>query len=214
MKQVSKKSLIWVLAFLISSLGMMKAAHAGEFDQLVSGLDNIVSTFGRTIFIEDYALHLYPDSDDLEDNDISVSIDERMTPDSCFGPFSESYFTIDHRGSCADITFHYDTDMGPATEKTRYCSGKVYRTPEHTYRVKQVLDRCERFNHLVIDGGGVKHEDLFRYPLIRLSDENGKVWVTDFAKFRHFAKADRNSTITETDNNDCDPEENPDGCEF
>jgi hypothetical protein len=145
----------------------------------------------RDIRVGGFEMHLYPDSVDLESDRVSISIRDKGSPDSCSGESSESYFTMEQKDDCTEITNHYETDMGPAERKTSYCKTDVLRTTQHTYKIGQVLERCERFNKFVVNGGGIKHPDLYQYPLIRLVDENGDVWVTESSLLDRYVQITR-----------------------
>lgn len=195
------KTMIWVSALALSSLGFAKGIDS--LKRMPSSDDGV-----RKVKIGSYELKLYPDSEDLESDEISVSIKDLADSDACNSAAAGAHYTFQQEGDCTKLELYlYDGKL--LQDFGSYCKSDVLKSADHTYQIKQVLDRCERFKKPrkeIIDGkevslpigGGIKHDDLYRDPLVRLVDESGRVWVTTSKLVHYFIELNRKQVLEET----------------
>jgi hypothetical protein len=162
----------------------------------------------QDVKIGSYQVTLYPDTPALESNKISVSIEDRASPDACNGGAADAYYTLEQDGDCSVLSYHYSD--GSVQDKSSYCKSDILKSADHSYKIKQVLSRCERFAEsqeitqsdgekvILPPNGGILHPHLYRYPLIRLVDEKGQIWVTDSNQIDYFVDLSRTHTVSET----------------
>ena len=150
------------------------------------------STGDTTLQIGALKIPLYRDLGNLKSDDFTAPLSGRQYPATCEGGYAAAHFSIKTSGNCATISYA-NYDGKPIQPDVEYCTGTAVHADGRNFKLVEVMDRC------LIHPTNRKDEfysNLFyTSPLIRLQDESGTMWVTEFHDIQKLMKINQTHVV-------------------